>query len=500
MSENVLDFLETSARRLPDKPAFVSERRTLTFAQLLERSRRVGSAVCARARAGRPVAVVMSDRDAHTVAALLGVLYAGCCYAPLDANMPSERLRDILERLSPEVVLVDAQTRAAAEAAGAWPLLDFAEAARAALNTQALLERRKAARAEDALSILFTSGSTGAPKGVVQTQGAYLAYARATIEKYGFTGEDVFGNQSPFFYANSIIDIYPPLALGATVHILPARALAFPAIMVERLAALGVTELTMTPSSYVRVAEAGALREGCLPNLKYIILSGEAARWETLEAWLRAAPNAGAWNFYGSTEAFSVAVWRLDRRFDVGEVIPVGPPFAQARLLFFDEQGRSVPPGAGGSMLVSSPWVASGYFGDAERTQESFVYDPLGVGEGRRYYRTGDEGRINEEGQLVILGRKDNQFKRGGYRMELGEVEAALRAVPGWRDGCALFDAASGRLCVFWTGALSQAELKRELRKRLPRYAVPDTYIHVDGLPHTATMKLDRRALRALLP
>ena len=481
MSENVLDFLETSARRLPDKPAFVSERRTLTFAQLLERSRRVGSAVCARARAGRPVAVVMSDRDAHTVAALLGVLYAGCCYAPLDANMPSERLRDILERLSPEVVLVDAQTRAAAEAAGGWPLLDFAEAARAALNTQALLERRAAARAEDALSILFTSGSTGAPKGVVQTQGAYLAYARATIEKYGFTGEDVFGNQSPFFYANSIIDIYPPLALGATVHILPARALAFPA-------------------SYVRVAEAGALKEGCLPRLKYIILSGEAARWETLEAWLRAAPNAGAWNFYGSTEAFSVAVWRLDRRFDVGEVIPVGPPFAQARLLFFDEQGRSVPPGAGGSMLVSSPWVASGYFGDAERTQESFVYDPLGVGEGRRYYRTGDEGRINEEGQLVILGRKDNQFKRGGYRMELGEVEAALRAVPGWRDGCALFDAASGRLCVFWTGALSQAELKRELRKRLPRYAVPDTYIHVDGLPHTATMKLDRRALRALLP
>ena len=392
MSENVLDFLETSARRLPDKPAFVSERRTLTFAQLLERSRRVGSALCARARAGRPVAVVMDDRDAHTVAALLGVLYAGCCYAPLDANMPAERLRDILKRLSPEAVLVDAQTRAAVAAAGAWPLMDFAEAACAALNTRALLERRAATRAEDALSILFTSGSTGAPKGVVQTQGAYLAYARATIEKYGFTGEDVFGNQSPFFYANSIIDLYPPLALGATVHILPARALAFPAIMVERLAALGVTELTMTPSSYVRVAEAGALREGCLPNLKYIILSGEAARWETLEAWLRAAPNAGAWNFYGSTEAFSVAVWRLDRRFAAGETIPVGPPFAQARLLFFDEQGRSVPPEAGGSMLVSSPWVASGYFGDAERTQESFVYDPLGVGEGRRYYRTGDEG------------------------------------------------------------------------------------------------------------
>ena len=500
MYVNVLEFLEDAVKTWPGRIAFEDEREALTYPALMDAAKRVGTGVAAHAAMRRPVAVVMTDRSVRCVAAMMGVVYAGCPYSPLDAAMPTERLQVILELLQPAAVLCDESTRAGVEAAG-YPctILTYEQLVQTEIDEVKLADIRERASVWDVLSILFTSGSTGVPKGVAQSQHSYIAYTLNNRERFGFTGEDVFGNQSPFFYANSITDLYQPISLGARVYIIPARCLSFPKTLVDTLREQRISVLCMTPSSYVKAASSGSMTPGCLPDLKYIILSGEAAHWQTLAVWLAAAPNAKVWNFYGSTELLGVAVKRLEHTYADGELIPVGRTYAGVEILIVDEDGNELPRGEKGEMLIANPWLFSGYYRDKVRTDAAFDDDPLGRGYRTRYYRTGDIGCISEEGMLTVHGRKDSQIKRAGYRMELGEVEAALHRIPGWEDGCVLYDKESGKLGCFFTGTLTVKEVQSALKKALPRYALPDTYIHLEEMPHTATMKIDRQKLRALL-
>lgn len=496
MNGNILEDLERAAARVPERIAFLDDHTALTFKQLHDQALAVGSCLMDMMPPRGVTAVVMDGRSMACIPAFLGVLYAGGAYAPLDPAMPAERLAIILERMKPDCILVDDKGRKALSAltSVAASVVDFADAIETAVRSDALAAIRARSSMFDPLSILYTSGSTGIPKGSVQSHASYIHYTEATIEVYGFDEGTVFGNQSPFFYANSIIDIYPPIALGATVYLLPAGALTFPRRFAQSLREHHVTELTMTPSSFIAVSEA--LEEGSLPELTHGIMSGEMMPWAPLKKWMRIAPGAGFYNFYGSTEAFSVAVGRVRDDHEASELLPVGKPFRQANILFTDEEGREVNPLDGGEMLVSNPWLSSGYHREPERTEAAFTVDPMGRGYFERFYRTGDIGRLTPEGELLVLGRRDAQVKHHGYRMELGEVELALRGIPGWRDGCVLFDQETGRLFCFWTGDLTERELLAGLKKKLQRYMLPDVCIHLEDMPHTATMKIDRVALR----
>lgn len=500
MYTNVLEYLENAAKLWPDNTAFEDEKERMSFAELMDAAQRIGTGVTAHAALRQPVAVVMTDRSVRCVAAMMGVVYAGCPYSPLDAALPAERLQIIFDLLRPAAILCDESTRAGVEAAGyPCPVLTYEQLVQTEIDAPKLAAIRAQASVWDVLSILFTSGSTGVPKGVAQSQYSYLTYTDSNAERFGFTQQDVFGNQSPFFYANSITDLYQPVKLGAPVYIIPARCLSFPKMLVDTLQEKRITVLCMTPSSYVKAAASGKMEVGCLQDLKYIVLSGEAAHWQTLEVWLKAAPHAKVWNFYGSTELLGVAVQRLDRAYADGDLIPVGERYKCVEVLIVDEDGNEAPRGEKGEMFISSPWLFSGYYRDTERTDAAFVSDPLDRGYRTRYYCTGDIGRIDADGSLTVHGRKDSQIKRAGYRMELGEVEAALQVVPGWENGLVLYDKESGKLACFWTGALTQKEIQASLKKSLPRYALPDTYIHLDEMPYTATMKIDRVKLRQMI-
>ena len=484
MKANMLEYLEETARRLPDKTAFYDDHEKTTFAALLETARSVGSRLAEAAAPRQPVALLMDPRSIRNIPALFGALYAGCAYAPLDIAMPPERLRLLLDLLQPAAVLADEKGSKAFQGCGLTgvPLIAYDDAAACAVSEERLAAVRRQASAYDPLSILYTSGSTGIPKGSIQTHFSYLHWTEATIEMYGLTGDAVFGNQSPFFYANSILEIFPPVALGATVYLLPAGALTFPKKFISCLREQRVTCLCMTPSSFISVVNGGVLTAGCLPELKWGIMSGESMPWDPLKVWMDATPNADWWHFYGSTEMFSVAVGKVDKNHQSGDRLPVGKPFSLAHILFLDENGDEAKPGTPGEMLLSSPWIAVGYHRDKERTAASWVTDPLNRGW--------------QDGQLMVLGRKDAQIKHMGYRMEIGEVEAALQQIPGWREGCVLFDRENDKLWCFYTGELTEKQLKAALKERLARYMLPDQYVYLDEMPHTATMKLDRNRLK----
>ena len=498
---NMLEYLEETAKRLPDKTAFYDDHEKMTFAALLETAQSIGSRLAETAAPRQSVALLLDPRSIRNIPALFGALYAGCAYATLDIAMPPERLRLLLDLLQPAAVLADEKGSKAYQGCGLTgvPLIAYDDAAACAVNEETLAAVRRQASAYDPLSILYTSGSTGIPKGSIQTHFSYIHWTEATIEMYGFTGDAVFGNQSPFFYANSILEIFPPVALGATVYLLPAGALTFPKKFISCLREQRVTCLCMTPSSFISVVNGGVLTAGCLPELKWGIMSGESMPWDPLKVWMDATPNADWWHFYGSTEMFSVAVGKVDKNHQSGDRLPVGKPFSLAHILFLDENGDEAKPGTPGEMLLSSPWIAVGYHRDPERTAASWVVDPLNRGWQERFFRGGDMGYIREDGQLMVLGRKDAQIKHMGYRMEIGEVEAALQQISGWREGCVLFDRENDKLWCFYTGDLQEKEIKAALKERLARYMLPDQYVHLDEMPHTATMKLDRNRLKQMM-
>lgn len=498
MKANMLDYLEATVQRVPERVAFYDGQQALTYAGLQEAAQRIGSCLGALIRPRTPVALLMDSRSLKNLPAIFGVLYAGCAYAPLDIAMPAERLRLMLELLQPAAVLTDERGAAALAACEPVPVpvVSYAEASAAPVDAAGLAAIRSQTSAYDPMSILYTSGSTGIPKGSVQTHFSYANWTEATIATYGLTEETVLANQSPFFYANSILEIFPPVALGARVYLLPAGILTFPRQLIACLNEQHVTELCMTPSSFISVVNAGVLTPGCLPELKWGIMSGESMPWPPLKVWMDATPQAEWWHFYGSTEMFAVAVGKVERTHQASDRLPVGKPFALAHILFLDEDGREARPGEPGEMFVSSPWIASGYHRDPERTQSAWVMDPLGRGWYERFFRGGDLGYLRPDGQLMVLGRRDTQIKHMGYRMEIGEVEEALHALPDWREGCVLFDAAQDKLWCFYTGGLNEKQIRAGLKEKLARYMLPDVYVHLEEMPLTPTMKVDRKRLR----
>lgn len=501
MKTNMLEYLETTALRVPERIAFYDDAENLSFESLLEKAQRIGSCLAENTGPRKPVALLLDARSISNIPAMFGVLYAGCVYAPLDITMPPERLKLLLDLLQPSAVLADERGAEAFESCcmEGGRLLSYSDAISCSVNREKISAIRRQASPYDPLSILYTSGSTGIPKGSIQTHFSYLHWLEATICIYDLTEDAVFGNQSPFFYANSILDIFPTVALGAKTYLLPSGVLTFPKRLIDCLNKRQVTEICMTPSSFINVVSASVLAPGCLPGLKRAYMSGESMPWQPLKVWMDASPNASWWHFYGSTEMFSVAVGKVDTVYQDSDRLPVGKPFPLAHILFVDESGSEVNPGEPGEMLLSSPWIASGYHRDAQRTAASWVVDPLSRGWYERFYRSGDIGYMREDGQLMVLGRRDTQIKHLGYRMEIGEVEAALRRITGWKEGCVLFDSAKDKLWCFYTGELTEKQIAAGLKERLSRYMLPDVYVHLEEMPYTATMKLDRSKLRKMI-
>lgn len=499
MKSCILEYLEQTVRRVPERIAFYDDSSYLTYETLHHQAMATGTYLAQKLPVRGIVALIMDGHSLPCIPAMLGVLYAGCAYAPLDPAQPTARLEQILTLMKPDAILTDEKGRRSLQGLSLdlpW-IADCLAAAQCPVDEAMLQQVRSMVGLFDPMSVLYTSGSTGIPKGSIQSHSSYIGYTEATNEIYGFDEQVVFGSQSPFFYANSIIDIFPPIALGAKVYLFPAGALAFPKRFLACIRQEHITELTMTPSSFISLVPA--LEPNLLMELRYIIMSGEMMPYLPLRAWMKAAPLAGYYNFYGSTEAFSVAVGKVEGEHADDEVLPVGRPFRETSIIFMDEDGNENDPCQGGEMLVTSPWISSGYLHDKERTEASFLIDPLNRGFFSRYYRTGDVGRLTEKGELQVLGRRDAQIKHHGYRMELGEVEAVLRSLPGWTDGCVLFDKQQDRLFCFWTGGLTERELHAGLKAKLPRAMLPDRFIHLDEMPHTATMKLDRAVLKQYL-
>ena len=499
---NILQYLERSVERDPDKLAYKDDVEEVTFREYMEACMGIGTALKPFGLHKEPVAMLMDARHISHLKVTMGIIYSGCFYIPIDPASPTERIRLIFEKLNPSLVIYDDKGACHKDVLGdQYRFIDYTTLLDTPADIDFLQKIRNESTTYDILFIMFTSGSTGVPKGAVHTHQDLIRYMEITVNVYPFNENTIFGNQTPFFYANCVHEVYLPLLTTSTTYMLPATIHSFPAKMIEFLKEHKIESLLMTPSSFNAVAEAGVLEPGCMPDLKFILPIGERTNLKMMRMWETAAPNGHFWNFYGSTELLTVATWPVIGDFREDEIVPAGTPYRLIHVLLVNEEGQECKTGETGEIYVNSTFRFSGYYNDPERTKEVLIADPLNKGWSERFFRTGDLGFMNEAGQLVVVGRKDSMIKHKGYRMELGEVEYAAMGTGEVGTCCCLLDreVADGDLFFFYTGPISEKDLRAKLRTILPKYALPEHIIHLDQMPYNSNRKADRLELTRMM-
>lgn len=499
--------LRRAAREHGERPAVHDLRQELTWAELHARARGLVAQLRQRGVAPGDRVAVLMDKGLPAVTSLHGIGAAAAVCVPVDVRAPALRVARILADCGVRHVLADRiglRSRAAVDEA--CPELDWLSVPDQTRDGSPAAEPELVLPdPDDPAYILYTSGTTGAPKGIVHTHRSALAFAAWAAEHYQLRSDDRVSSHAPFHFDLSTFDLYSTMLAGACVVLLPSSLLGFPYELVSVAKAQALTVWYSVPLALTELLERGQLQERPIPSLRQVLFAGEPFPTPKLRRLAQALPGARLSNLYGPTETNVctfhdvVAIPEHD-----DEPIPIGVPCpgTRIRLLDADDQAHDGEPGAEGELLVHGPTVMRGYWGNPEADARAFWIDD----DGARWYRTGDRVRVRDDGELMFLGRRDRQVKVRGHRIELEEIEHALASHPDVEASAVLVArAASGdelHAAVVPTPARrSETALAEELRAhlsaRLPPYAVPAAIALHPSLPRTSTGKIDRRALAA---
>lgn len=496
MITNVLQYLEDSAEKNPEKILFADEKESITYLELMNSAKCIGSFIAGRTgEKNKPIAVLI-DRNIRSLLAFMGIVYSGNFYVPIDMSMPVQRVELILRTLEPLLIL---------DAAGKGGIMErqavcVDEAAEAGSDTELLSRLRREAIDTDPLYAIFTSGSTGIPKGVLVNHRSIIDLTEQFAAAFTFPEEPVFGNQAPFDFDVSSKDIYCCLKLGGSLQVIPKRLFSFPVQLIPYLNGRRVNTLIWAVSALRIVADFKTFTE-CPPrHLKLVMFSGEVMPVKALNYWREGVPEAQYVNLYGPTEiTCNCTYYMVDREFRNEESLPIGRPFRNTEILLIDveDNSRITAPDVIGEICVRGTCLAIGYYNNPEKTKEAFVQNPFNHAYEEKIYRTGDMGMYNERGELMFASRKDYQIKHMGHRIELGEIETAVNALTFIEVGCCIFDERAGKIVLFYQSPEScDKQIVRELSKALPKYMWPNRYVHSEKLPLNKNGKIDRVLLK----
>ena len=500
MEKSVIEWLFKAARRWPDKTAYADEKRKITFAELAENVCSIGSGLYREANPSGPV-VVMTGRHVLTPACYLGVAAIGCFYAPIDPQMPIPRLNQMLKVISSGLMLVDREN---SERAGRLDfdgqILVMEDIAEKYRFDDVVFDCQQYVQATDPLYVLFTSGSTGMPKGVVTSNQSLMCYIESVSEVLDLHDWDILGCQAPLDYIAAIRDIYLPLYTGAKTVIIPKRQAGLPDELFDTLNRERVTTICWSSAGLELPARMGAFDEKDLPYLKKVMFSGSVIPGKYLRIWQQHLPQATFFNQYGPTEATaSCTYYKVTEKVNEDTVLPIGIPYKHYRILLLNEDLTPTPFGEIGEICVGGPCVALGYYGNPEKTEAAFIQNPLNSKYRDIIYRTGDLGRRRRDGDLEFLGRKDRQIKHMGHRIELDEIEGCAMQIDGVDDCCALYDKEKELLHLFYAGSAQARDITLYFRQQLPAFMVPRRIRQLEEMPRLANGKKDMQILNSMM-
>lgn len=495
--KNILEYLERTVAYHKGAPAVDDGEICYSWQELFDVARSIGTAVYKKERCKKPIAVVM-DKEADTLAAFLGIVYAGSFYVLVNPEYPNVRIEKILDILQTELIVMDAKYEKKIRDCGyRGELLDIESAKRCALDEDILAQVRQESMDTDILYGIFTSGSTGTPKGVIVDHRAVMDFIGYFTELFGFTEQDIIGNQAPFDFDVSVKDIYTSIFTGAKLVLIPKHMFSMPPALLDYLCEKKITSLTWAVSALCIVTTLHGFEYRIPAEVKRVLFSGEVMPYKHLQAWREALPKAEFVNLYGPTEIICNCTYYRVKGDEVQEeALPVGRAFPNRRVFLLDIEDREIrEPGRTGEICVAGTSLALGYYNNKEATEKSFMQNPLNHSYEERIYRTGDMGYYNDEGELCFSGRKDFQIKRMGHRIELEEIQLTLEKVEGVVRACCVYKETDGKLVAFYMGNVDKKELRRAVKKQIPGFMIPDKFFQVEEMPLTKNGKIHREEL-----
>ena len=560
---NILTYLDTSAARYPDKLAFIGETSALTFLELKSNTEAIGSFIADKNIYNEPILVFM-EKSPEEVSALLGVVRSGNFYVAIDLDMPEARLNAIIDITKAKLMIVDRNTREKAKSLGfRGDICSYEEALSRQANDVLLLDISHKAKETDTIYQVFTSGSTGEPKGVVASHRNVIDYIEGLGKVLECDENTVFGNQAPLYLDACLKDVYTTLKYGAATYFIPKKLFMSPVKLIEYLNEHKINTICFVSSALTIFIKLSAFDFAKPEYLKVIAFGGEVLPISHLKQWMKACPKARFINLYGATECTGMSSYYVV--YDVEKLenaIPIGKPLPDTEIFLIDEEGNilanpllsteisSKNEGSGhiakpddtdilrysekdlsigkllsaaetfrisedshtvrqsaemeilrhkGEIFIGGTGLSAGYYKDEERTKEKFVNYTLTDGRSILLYKTGDIGYFGEDGELYFAGRKDNQIKHRGYRIELEEIEACGGAFDGVDRGCCIYNPEKEVITFFYEGRIEEVKVKENFRNKLASYMVPGKVVKLDKLPLMGGGKIDRKALSKLI-
>jgi amino acid adenylation domain-containing protein len=490
----------------PERPALWLERRSFSYAELGERAARIAgwlhqADVARGCRVG-----VLASRSEFAYAGILGAAWAGATYVPLDPKHPEARLIELMTRAELQALIVDdageaALTDALREKAPTNILV--ARTAQESLRSTQPVSEPVAMAADDLAYLMFTSGTTGVPKGVMVSTGNVAHFSSVMQARYRIAPDDRVSQFFELTFDLSVFDLFMAWGGGACLYSIPEAERFAPGNFIR---AHALTVWFAVPSAIAFMLRVKALAPGSLPSLRVSLFCGEALPAESAQRWREAAPHGVLENLYGPTEAtVACLVEPCSEQIRVTKdrgIVAIGNAFEGMLAEIVDGEGRFLPPGEIGELALGGPQVASGYWRDAELTARRFpvLEHPSGA---RVFFLTHDRAYCDDSGCFHFLGRLDHQVKIHGHRVELEEIDAHLRAITGAPAAAIAWPvkngAADGVVAFVSSSAVSSDDIRQRMKQAVPWYMVPRRIVELEHLPLTSNGKVDRAALTRML-
>lgn len=502
MDKTVLSYLNNTVKLYPDKICCIDDNERITFKELDELSDVAAYNLTKLIPSRTPVPLIMK-KSCKALILMWGIIKAGCCYVVIDGNQPNVRIESILSTLNARLVITEGDITKKVKSYDGRQI-GFDEL------TDSTAYEHKCINADiidtDPLYIMFTSGSTGTPKGVLVSHRNVVDFIDVFTGLFEFTSEDVIGNQAPWDFDVSVKDIFSAIKTGATLRLIPKKYFSLPMDLVKLLDDDKVTTLTWAVSALVILSSRGILEQSTPRYINKVIFSGEVMPPKQYNIWRKCYKDARFVNIYGPTEiTCNCTYYEVKGFYEEDDVIPMGKAIPNERVFLLDADDKLIDSSMvniEGEVCVAGTAVTIGYFNNKEESEKRFVQNPLNSLFEEKIYRTGDLAYYNEEGDLCFSSRKDFQIKHMGHRIELSEIERCINSFDTVRMSCCLYE--NEEITAFVEGGdadtVDEKPLVMYMRKTLPAFMIPARFIFVKSMPFNNNGKIDRKALKAMLP
>jgi amino acid adenylation domain-containing protein len=503
MQINVLEYFEKTVLKHKEKIAIIDNESKLTFNELEKCAKKLCFIINIKMNLiNQPIGIFL-PKGANSIIAFLGTLYSGNFYIPLDIESPQKRLETIINNLEPKIIIT---TKKYLEILllqkfdkNRILLIDEIFNKKITYNNKLILQNIENIIDADPVYTIYTSGSTGTPKGVVISHRGVIDYIDWAVNCFNINSDTIIGNQAPFYFDNSTLDIYLCLATGATLIIIPKYLFIFPVRLLEYIKEKEINFIFWVPSVLTSIANIKLLDKVDVNCLKKILFAGEVIPMKHLNYWRKRLKNSLFANLYGPTEiTVDCTYYIVEKDFHDDESLPIGVPCRNSDVFILNKDDKKADKNEKGELCVRGSSLALGYWNNFEKTNEVFTQNPLNKNYPDKIYRTGDIVYKNKEGLIIFVGRKDSQIKHQGYRIELGEIENAVLSISKIDNACVLYHEKDKNIILFYESKkeLNTIFIRKELISLLPKYMLPTKYIYFKKLPLNANGKVDRKLLK----